>query len=748
MESTFHNTPRYPGPLMPLEDFDNALYPLAKRLGEPSMPNLTAASKPGFRSLFARSSIAPKIQKPSTSRLSARLESAPIAAYPHPGTDITETICMSSFVDETPAPHAPTPRSTDTGSHRRSRITVPVTVITKDSESLSTMTRWDPLPLFEAYPEAIKHAYLPVPAKSIEDLLRTHHHDRYARLRQGMIQGAPAVGTHGSPPSTPDRVKTERSTAISKSDWAHKIFVLVKSGYILQYAAKGSYDRLPEKILPLKGDSAVFASDAIPGKPWVLQISRRSDGADTSAIDNHTSVFRKLSFRGSTAPKVVGSLLLTLYSADEMECWLMAIRKQIEFLGGLPCSMEAPLHIQTDDANLTSTPSSTERCLTVLDPQRMADYNPFGLSPPGYNRQGQHDDRPLSEDRGLGIVEQRTSFGPSFDARSSSTTAISEDQAQLDRLREDFSHSDSSSGRSVLSNSRGTSPASSPVRDSFSPSQVHTAAKDISTLPLNHHSLAKVALEHETKQRMKAELRRSADQQRSSSTSAQWHRDSDHPSLSLIASYAGQTPSSEHDSLVSASSISPISTGSPVSPVSPIPAIPSPTYASERRWFKDPHRPITSRSIDVNLPCDPADEISASIYKLLESPISSTSPSSDIRPPRSASVRRRSRRASSARPRGHSQSQSAPSSPPAVGSDPDASCCPKPLRITKRKSMSTFIPSGPPPLPPPDCPLPAIPQHRTSSSQSIWSEELRTAELRKQSWRVTREYHPLRVDVL
>lgn len=56
------------------------------------------------------------------------------------------------------------------------------------------------------------------------------------------------------------------SIPFTKVEWTRKIFILVTSGYLLQYASAGSFDRVPEKMMKLGKDSVAFASDAIPGK--------------------------------------------------------------------------------------------------------------------------------------------------------------------------------------------------------------------------------------------------------------------------------------------------------------------------------------------------------------------------------------------------------------------------------------------------------------------------------------------------
>ncbi len=211
-----------------------------------------------------------------------------------------------------------------------------------------------------------------------------------------------------------------------------------------------------------------------------------------------------------------------------------------------------------------------------------------------------------------------------------------------------------------------------------------------------------------------------------------------------------------------------IGTSSPVSP-STSPQQPSHQLWGQAEW---PARSLSGRSSDrsrnsleMNVDnADPTAAISRSILQLLSSSVGedeillSTSPplpSSSLSPRRVPSTRRRSRRPSNRSARGGSFSTATrpplPLSPISPAKENQGytippSYYPEPLRINKRASLYVAV-SSPPPLPPPRCPLPAIPAEpllRRNPSTS----DARVSELRKQSWKVTRAYHPLRVDVL
>ena len=84
---------------------------------------------------------------------------------------------------------------------------------------------------------------------------------------------------------------------------------IVLSRYLLQYSGDGSFDRLPEKMMQLGKDSVAFASDVLPGKHWVLQISQAMD-ADGAPTADSRSLFSRLSFRGADYRRTTTSILL------------------------------------------------------------------------------------------------------------------------------------------------------------------------------------------------------------------------------------------------------------------------------------------------------------------------------------------------------------------------------------------------------------------------------------------------------
>jgi len=78
-------------------------------------------------------------------------------------------------------------------------------------------------------------------------------------------------------------------------------------------------------MMQLGRDSVAFASDVIPGKHWVLQISQAMDADGTPAADSRSFISR-LAFRGADYRRTATSLLLVLNSAEDMDSWLAVVK--------------------------------------------------------------------------------------------------------------------------------------------------------------------------------------------------------------------------------------------------------------------------------------------------------------------------------------------------------------------------------------------------------------------------------------
>lgn len=169
----------------------------------------------------------------------------------------------------------------------------PILKTNPDTDPLvKTLASWDPPELFKAYPQAIKHARLRAPTAQVKAILQLYEEKKIACLEQDLEQSV-ALENAKNEGAKKKREKdrgSKRSTLeiTSNAGWVEKVYVLATSGYLLEYAGDGAFDRLPEKLMPLGKDSAAFASDAIAGEHWVLQVSRIAN--DDGIIPDRKSV--------------------------------------------------------------------------------------------------------------------------------------------------------------------------------------------------------------------------------------------------------------------------------------------------------------------------------------------------------------------------------------------------------------------------------------------------------------------------
>jgi len=320
------------------------------------------------------------------------------------------------------------------------------------------LAAWNPPPLFQAYPQAIKSARLPACTASAETVLRLYNHKS-----NGSLVGVLSPGTSDIPGESAGSEKTDKprrkhrrnlSGSTRKFEWTTKEYVLVTSGYLLQYSGEGAFDRLPEKVLQLGKESAAFASDVIPGRHWVIQVS--SVVEPERVPTSHSSLRSRFPFRGSEK-KYSSTMLMVCESAEDMESWLTTLRRTIENLGGRKILSETgkPKH---DDEDPRLKNQASQRTLVVKDPDRFSRV----LSPEKrWSRTGtvnldshyeHHDDPARDQSRD----------------DTSTLSFISHDGRQLDSLRDSTNRlSYMSSGQRTMLTSTGSSPACSPIRDSF-----------------------------------------------------------------------------------------------------------------------------------------------------------------------------------------------------------------------------------------------------------------------------------------
>ena len=347
-----------------------------------------------------------------------------------------------------------------------------------------SLATWDPPPLFQAYPQAVKHAQLPICTTSIEVLMRLQAATNGSAAAAAAAATATAATANASD-TLDDRVavavaersaekpkrRHRRNTSASsiKLEWVSKIYVLVTSGYLLQYSAEGSFDRLPEKILPISRDSAAFASDLIPGRHWVLRVCASTDADGLQTADSR-SIFYRLPFRGIER-RHASTFLMVFEGAEEMESWISTLRREIEQLGGKKHLSETGKP-KIEQAAVDPRFQVSQRTLVVRDPERFSrilspgDMASAIRSPPPLSssqiaqlHSGQHLEAPSP------LAERE----PMSDDMSMTNSVYSHDGRQLESLRDSagnrFSYI-STSQRTVVT-SESSSPPCSPVQDSF-----------------------------------------------------------------------------------------------------------------------------------------------------------------------------------------------------------------------------------------------------------------------------------------
>ncbi|KAK2613427.1 hypothetical protein N8I77_000343 [Diaporthe amygdali] len=316
-----------------------------------------------------------------------------------------------------------------------------------------SLATWDPVPLFQAYPQAVRTATLPA-CMQADSLLRAHY--KREIINNSNINH-PDLGDQKALFADMARKKHRRNSSSIKLDWTSKLYVLVTSGYLLQYSGDGTHDRLPEKVIQLCKDSAAFASDIIPGKHWVLQVSSVFEEGAIVSQDTR-SLFGKFGMR-EKEKRQASDILMVFENVDDMEDWMSFLRREIESLGGKrPVTETGAPKEPVEPSKLKAQPS--QRAIVVRDPFRFV---PALTSPETrwdasitFDEPELHLDATLTE-----LLPDR-----SFDDNSTTNSFVSQDGRQLDGLRDSSNrYSFTSAARTIVTSD--SSPSNSPLRDSF-----------------------------------------------------------------------------------------------------------------------------------------------------------------------------------------------------------------------------------------------------------------------------------------
>ncbi|RKF54489.1 putative peptidase family m20 m25 m40 protein [Golovinomyces cichoracearum] len=213
---------------------------------------------------------------------------------------------------------------------------------------------WEIPPFFQAYPQAIKHSCLSALTCSAEQILNSDSRqtkifceriaslDQKHSLNRSNVCSEQVTFDRAAECSFSQRCYNRKSNkSVSTTEWTQKIFVLVTSGYLLQYSGSGRFDRMPEKLMQLGKDSVAFACDAIPGKHWVLQVSQ-SMNSEGHSLSNSRSLFSRLDPRSTGHRRAVKSFLLVFDCAEELEAWISVLRKEIKSIATRQQNPETP----------------------------------------------------------------------------------------------------------------------------------------------------------------------------------------------------------------------------------------------------------------------------------------------------------------------------------------------------------------------------------------------------------------------
>lgn len=379
----------------------------------------------------------PNVQPPSTRHVPSKRGLRGIFAWP------SSTLQVPIEDDDVPPTPAKPRRKPSRLAGRSAKKTSPSPMTKAKSSTSWTPTRtspsFDPLPYFQALPQALKHAQLSASTMSADAILRLSNHLKPSDLQDDVVLLATGAEddrtTVAASRSEKTRKKHRRhvSGSISRAEWTQKIFVLTTSGTLLQYTVEGSFDRLPEKMLQLGKDSVAFASDAIHGKHWVLQISHRiePDGTPTDS----RSFLSRLSLRNADYKRLATSFLLVLESAEEMDAWIATVRREIEALGGKKATSETGKP-KVDNRVIQLSAHPSHRYLVKRDSSQTLRQNPQP-SPTIYGPLSPLSVMARFEDGDKGSILSRplSSARPSTGHRSISNSTTSYDGQQLDNLR-------------------------------------------------------------------------------------------------------------------------------------------------------------------------------------------------------------------------------------------------------------------------------------------------------------------------
>ncbi|KKA27569.1 hypothetical protein TD95_001453 [Thielaviopsis punctulata] len=422
---------------------------------EASLPSPTHAHAPGTR----------KKDKP---KLNIRTKQRPSIVIDTAAATAAAMLHSPILSPTSPPASVPIPR-VPTSSHYNQSQPMYKTVKTP-------IATWDPPPLFRAYPQAIRHNRLPAASVAADSLLRFHEKHGAAEADK---ESAETVREEGTPTELRKRKSHRHNTSngLPKFEWTTKIYMLVTSGYLLQYSGDGAYDRLPEKVLHLSKHSVAFATDIFPGKHWVLQVSATMDTEGTMSTDSRSLFSRLLEKRHAN------NFLMVFENGDDMNAWITVLRREIAAMGGKEMLSETGQARPADSIGADGhqlRAQGSQRALVVRDPVRFSRAlapEQLGAGWPSSKRNSHCSVQSYTSVHSGTSTSNRNSSSDlgvlrsELDDVSTTNSFVSQDGRQLDSLRESNGNrlsviSAASVQRTILT-SAGSSPVCLSRRDSF-----------------------------------------------------------------------------------------------------------------------------------------------------------------------------------------------------------------------------------------------------------------------------------------
>lgn len=334
-------------------------------------PTKRKPSKSSLKSLFSRNKALRDVKKNDSAlpAVGERRESDAQSIHPpetprsYTGTvaSVSTVVASTELTEPIATPTAPNFDKKDISSQKA-----------KAKPARRPSSPWVPPPLFQAYPQALKHAAISAPILSADAILRIQSSKTTTEAKEE---------NSATPDSAAAKKKDEKdkkharraSMATGDTLLAKKIFVLVTSGRLLQYAAEGRHDRLPEKLLRLGSTSAAFVSDAIPGKPYVIQVTQQFSHDGKAPVEpSGRGLLSRFGIQGSDARRMVRTFLMVLSEPEEMNSWLVSLRMAIEAVGGKHFVPESPVEDKNNAAagktNQGTSSARTSRQLNLRRP--------------------------------------------------------------------------------------------------------------------------------------------------------------------------------------------------------------------------------------------------------------------------------------------------------------------------------------------------------------------------------------------